>query len=209
MRGEPPEGPSSDSPHASSTATSSRSDRPSVAPPALPCSTRTASSVMSAGIHAAAGRSTGSSLAGHSWPREFARSPLAEASLAPLEPALARLPFRRGSDARRRFGARPRTCVRFGKGRRLQRRIVRLGRRPRPCPRLPAPPDRRQLSATFIRRSTALTRRSDSGSSEVRLPSKYLTTGEVVTDTPPRKTSPLEPSMDKTSPSSTSCRQLS
>ena len=49
-------------------------------------------------------------------------------------------------------------------------------------------------------RCTALTSSSDDGS---RVPSKYSTTGEATTGTSPRKTAPVVPSIEMTSPSAT------
>ena len=110
---------------------------------------------------------------------------------------------RRGSAARRARAARRGTCARCGTARCPGRRSGGPGRRPRRCRRWPAPTCRRTPSACAMIRSTAPT--SSSASSAPRAsPSKYCTTGESTTGTSPRKTSPVVPSIEMTSPSSIS-----
>ena len=108
-----------------------------------------------------------------------------------------------GQDQRARpaRGARRGTCARCGTARCPRRRTGGRGRRPRPVSALARTPSRRAG-----RRASAAGRRPHQSSTVVGRParvrpSKYCTTGEATTGTSPRKTSPVVPSIEMTSPS--------
>ena len=190
--------------HAPARPRSSRSVPSSCSPRASATATRTDSSVRS-GRNSCSGGSSSRTVTGR--PSIASKISTKSCFCSGSSCVERRVPLlvvrRRGSASRPAAGARRGTCARCGTGRCPARRTAGRARRPRGCRRWSRTPSRRFPSAWARIRCTLRTRSSASSASGAISPSKYATTAGGSTGTSPRHTRPVEPSMEMTSPSST------